>query len=211
MAKFVFVTGGVVSALGKGIASASLGNLLKARGFNVILQKFDPYLNVDPGHHEPVPARRGLRHSTTAPRPTWTWATTSAFCARGWAATTTSPPARSTRPRDPQGAPRRVPGPHGAGHPARHRRDQGQHPLPVDNAGDADVAMVEIGGTVGDIESLPFLEAIRQMRRGGQPMATTMFMHLTLVPYIRTAGEIKTKPTQHSVGSCAASASSPTS
>ena len=97
--------------------------------------------------------------------------------------------------RDRQGAARRLSRRHGPGHPARHRRDQGVHPADVD---DADFVLCEIGGTVGDIESLPFLEAIRQLgyELGRERVA---YVHLTLVPYLASAGELKTKPTQHSV------------
>ena len=96
----------------------------------------------------------------------------------------------------PEGAPRRLPRAHRAGHPAHHRRDQGQHPRR--SRDDVDVVIVEIGGTVGDIESLPFLEAIRQLRQD-VGRENTLYIHLTLVPFIGAAGELKTKPTQHSV------------
>jgi CTP synthase len=193
--KYIFVTGGVVSSLGKGIAAASLGRLLKERGLRVTIQKFDPYLNVDPGHDVARSSTARCSSPTTAPRPTSTSGTTSA--------SSTAPLAGEQRhhrahlpERHHQGAPRRVPRLDGAGDPAHHRRDQGGHP-PA-RADENDVVIVEIGGTVGDIESLPFLEAIRQFRHEvGRENA--IFVHLTLVPYIAAAGELKTKPTQHSV------------
>src|SRR5229473_476053 len=125
--KFIFVTGGVVSSLGKGLASASLGALIEARGLRVTLLKMDPYINVDPGTMSPL-----------------------------------------------------------------------QHGEVFVTDEDADLCIVEVGGTVGDIESLPFLEAIREFR-WDLGRENVVYVHLTLVPFIPAAGELKTKPTQHSV------------
>ncbi len=195
--KYVFVTGGVVSGLGKGITAASLGTLLKARGWKVFFQKCDPYINVDPGHDEPVPARRGVRHrrrrrDRPGPRPLRALHRREpdprlerhhrrrlrhGHQAASAAATTSGPPCRSCR--------------------TSPTRSSGGSAL-VAESGDVDVVIAEIGGTVGDIESLPFLEAIRQLPIDvGRENAA--FIHLTLVPYIEPRGELKTKPTQHSV------------
>ncbi|MBU8869441.1 MAG: CTP synthase [Gemmatimonadales bacterium] len=197
MAKFVFVTGGVVSALGKGIASASLGNLLKARGLNVILQKFDPYLNVDPGtmspfqHGEVFVLEDGAECDLDLghyERFTQTNLDQNNNLTAGRVYETILAKERKGEylGRTVQVIP--------------HVTDEIKRriQLPADNDPDVDVVITEIGGTVGDIESLPFLEAIRQFRLE-QDMQDTASVHLTLVPYIETAGEIKTKPTQHSV------------
>ena len=197
MAKYIFVTGGVVSALGKGIASASLGNLLKARGLKVILQKFDPYLNVDPGtmspfqhgevfvlddgaecdldlgHYERFTDTNLDKHNNLT-------------SGRVYETILSNERKGKYLGRTVQVIP--------------HVSDEIKHriTLPAVNDPEVDVIITEIGGTVGDIESLPFLEAIRQFRLE-QPLEDTVSVHLTLVPYIATAGEIKTKPTQHSV------------
>jgi CTP synthase len=194
MTRFIFITGGVVSSLGKGLASASLGALLQARGHKVRLRKLDPYLNVDPGTMSPyqhgevyvtddgaetdldlghyerftgVPARRS--DSVTTGR---IYSTVLAKERRG----------------DYLGATVQV---------IPHVTDAIKEFVQAET-GEEDFILCEIGGTVGDIESLPFLEAIRQL---GNEMGRekTLFIHLTLVPYIRSAGELKTKPTQHSV------------
>jgi CTP synthase len=194
--KYVFVTGGVVSALGKGIVAASLGRLLKARGLRVQLQKFDPYLNVDPGtmspfqhgevfvtedgaetdldigHYERFVDENFLRSASHSAGAVWDTVL------------------RKERKGDFLGATVQVI-PHITNEiKARVRR--------AAEAGPTDVVISEIGGTVGDIESLPFLEAIRQFRREVGP-ANVMYVHVTLVPFIEAAGELKTKPTQHSV------------
>jgi CTP synthase len=194
MTRFIFITGGVVSSLGKGLSSAALGALLQARGFTVRLRKLDPYLNVDPGTMSPyqhgevyvtddgaetdldlghyerftgVPARRS--DSVTTGR---IYSTVIGRERRG----------------EYLGATVQV---------IPHVTDAIKEFIQAD-IGDEDFVLCEIGGTVGDIESLPFLEAIRQLGNElGQ--ARTMFIHLTLVPYIPAAGELKTKPTQHSV------------
>ncbi len=193
--KFIFVTGGVLSSLGKGLASASIGALLEARGLTVTHQKFDPYLNVDPGTMSPFQhgevfvtddgaetdldlghyerfthARLGRNNNFT------TGQIYHAVISR-------------ERRGDYLGATVQV---------IPHITDEICDRIRKVATDDVDVVIVEIGGTVGDIESLPFLEAIRQFRiREGAE--NVIFIHLTLVPYIATAGELKTKPTQHSV------------
>ncbi len=194
--KYVFVTGGVVSALGKGIVAASLGRLLKARGLRVQLQKFDPYLNVDPGtmspfqhgevfvtedgaetdldigHYERFVDENFLRNASHSAGAVWDTVL------------------RKERKGDFLGATVQVI-PHITNEiKARVRR--------AAESSATDVVISEIGGTVGDIESLPFLEAIRQFRRE-VGLANVMYVHVTLVPFIEAAGELKTKPTQHSV------------
>ena len=194
MTKYIFVTGGVVSSLGKGIASASLAALLEARGLKVTLLKLDPYINVDPGtmspfqHGEVFVTEDGaetdldLGHYERFVRTTMTQNnnfTTGRVYSNVIA---------KERRGDYLGATVQV---------IPHITDEIKRCIEV-GADDVDVAMVEIGGTVGDIESLPFLEAIRQMGvELGHDRA--VFMHLTLVPYLSVSGEIKTKPTQHSV------------
>ena len=194
MTPLIFVTGGVVSSLGKGIAAASLASILESRGLKVTLMKLDPYINVDPGTMSPfqhgevyvtddgaetdldlghyerfVRTRMTRRNSVTTGR-------------------IYDNVIRKERRGDYLGGTVQV---------IPHITDEIKRCIDVATAG-FDVALVEIGGTVGDIESLPFLEAIRQIRteRGAEKV---LFMHLTLVPYIAAAGELKTKPTQHSV------------
>ena len=194
MTKYVFITGGVVSSLGKGIAAASLATLLESRGLNVTLMKLDPYINVDPGtmspfqHGEVFVTEDGaetdldLGHYERFIRTKLSQKnnfTTGRIYERVL---------RKERRGDYLGGTVQV---------IPHITNEMKDAIEA-GAGDVDVALVEIGGTVGDIESLPFLEAIRQMRieKGHH---NVMYMHLTLVPYIAVAGEIKTKPTQHSV------------
>ena len=194
MTKYVFITGGVVSSLGKGIASASLAALLEARGLKVTLLKLDPYINVDPGtmspfqHGEVFVTEDGaetdldLGHYERFVRTTMTQKNN--FTTGRIYENVISKERRG----DYLGGTVQV---------IPHITDEIMRSI-REGAGDADVAMVEIGGTVGDIESLPFLEAIRQMGvEEGHNNA--LFIHLTLLPYISAAGEIKTKPTQHSV------------
>lgn len=194
MTRYIFITGGVVSSLGKGIASASLGAVLEARGLKVTLMKLDPYINVDPGtmnplqHGEVFVTNDGaetdldLGHYERYVRVTMS-KTNNFTSGRVYANVI-----RNERRGDYLGGTVQV---------IPHITDEIKKCI-VNGAGDVDVALIEIGGTVGDIESLPFLEAIRQMRvELGRHNA--LFIHLTLVPYIQTAGEIKTKPTQHSV------------
>ena len=194
MTRFIFVTGGVVSSLGKGIASASLAAILEARGLKVTMLKLDPYINVDPGTMSPfqhgevfvtedgaetdldlghyerfIDTKMSKRNNFTAGR-------------------VYEHVLRKERRGDYLGGTVQI---------IPHITDEIKRRVYRGSEG-AEIALVEIGGTVGDIESQPFLEAIRQMKfELGSNRA--LFMHLTLVPYIATAGETKTKPTQHSV------------
>ena len=194
MTRFIFITGGVVSSLGKGLASAALGALLQARGFKVRLRKLDPYLNVDPGTMSPY--QHGEVYVTDDGAETdldlgHYERFTGVATRRGDNVTTgriyQKVIARERRG-DYLGATIQV---------IPHVTDAIKEFIRSDIA-DEDFVLCEIGGTVGDIESLPFLEAIRQL---GNELGRdhTMFVHLTLVPYIASAGELKTKPTQHSV------------
>jgi len=194
MTKFICVTGGVVSSLGKGIAAASLGAILEARGLKVSLVKLDPYINVDPGTMSP------FQHGEVFVTDDGTETDLDLGHYERFVRTTTGRNSNFTTGRiyerviakerrgDYLGATVQV---------IPHITDEIKHCIRM-GAGDADVCMVEIGGTVGDIESLPFLEAIRQLGvEAGRN--NVLYMHLTLIPYIATSGEIKTKPTQHSV------------
>jgi CTP synthase len=194
MTRYIFVTGGVVSSLGKGIAAASMAAVLEARGIRVTLLKLDPYINVDPGtmspfqHGEVFVTEDGAetdldlghyeRFTHTIMKRTNNFTTGRVYNAV----------LRKERRGDYLGGTVQV---------IPHITDEIKRRV-VLGAGDADVAVVEIGGTVGDIEGLPFLEAARQLKVEMGP-SRALLMHLTLVPYIATAGEIKTKPTQHSV------------
>jgi CTP synthase len=194
MPRYVFVTGGVVSSLGKGITAASLGAILEARGLRVSMIKLDPYLNVDPGTMSP------FQHGEVFVTADGTETDLDLGHYERFVRTITGRNSNFTTGRiygsviakerrgDYLGATVQV---------IPHVTDEIQRCIRL-GAGDADVCIVEIGGTVGDIESLPFLEAIRQMGvdLGHQQC---IYVHLTLVPYISTASEIKTKPTQHSV------------
>jgi len=194
MTRFVFITGGVVSSLGKGIASAALGALLQARGFSVKLRKLDPYLNVDPGTMSPY--QHGEVFVTDDGAETdldlgHYERFTGVHATRLDNATTGriySEVIAKERRGDYLGATVQV---------IPHITDEIKETIVRGTSG-VDFVLVEIGGTVGDIESLPFLEAIRQLGNElGRERA--MFVHLTLVPFIPSAGELKTKPTQHSV------------
>jgi CTP synthase len=194
MTRFVFVTGGVVSSLGKGIASASLGAILEARGLKISMVKLDPYINVDPGTMSP------FQHGEVFVTADGTEADLDLGHYERFVRMTTGRNSNFTTGRiyerviakerrgDYLGATVQV---------IPHITDEIKYRIRM-GAGDADVCMVEIGGTVGDIESLPFLEAIRQM---GVELGRNqvLYMHLTLVPIVGGSGEIKTKPTQHSV------------
>ena len=194
MTKFVFVTGGVVSSLGKGIASASLAAILESRGLKVTLIKLDPYINVDPGTMSPL--QHGEVFVTDDGAETdldlgHYERYTSAVLSKKSNFTTGQiyfSVINKERRGDYLGGTVQV---------IPHITDEIKSKI-IENAKGADVAIIEVGGTVGDIESLPFLEAIRQFRfdRGH---GNALYIHVTLVPYIRTAGELKTKPTQHSV------------
>ena len=193
--KFIFVTGGVLSSLGKGLAAASIAALLKARGLRVSIQKLDPYINVDPGTMNPfqhgevyvtddgaetdldlghyeryLGIHLSQRNNYTSGRIYNTVIT-------------------KERRGDYLGGTVQV---------IPHITDEIKSSILSLAGDDLDVALVEIGGTVGDIEGLPFLEAIRQLR-ADLGKDNVLYIHLTLVPYIKTAGEVKTKPTQHSV------------
>ena len=194
MTRFVFVTGGVVSSLGKGIASASLGAILEARGLKISMVKLDPYINVDPGTMSP------FQHGEVFVTADGTEADLDLGHYERFVRTTTGRNSNFTTGRiyerviakerrgDYLGATVQV---------IPHITDEIKYRIRM-GAGNSDVCMVEIGGTVGDIESLPFLEAIRQM---GVELGRNqvLYMHLTLVPIVGGSGEIKTKPTQHSV------------
>ncbi len=194
MTKFIFVTGGVVSSLGKGIASASLAALLEARGLKVTLLKLDPYINVDPGtmspyqHGEVFVTEDGAETDLDLGHYERFVRTTMGRNNNFTTGRIYESVIRKERRGDYLGGTVQV---------IPHITDEIKRSI-LQGAGNADVAMVEIGGTVGDIESLPFLEAIRQM---GVELGNvnTLYMHLTLVPFLAAAGEIKTKPTQHSV------------
>ncbi len=192
--KFIFVTGGVVSSLGKGISASSIGALLESRGLKVSMQKLDPYINVDPGtmspfqHGEVFVTKDGaetdldLGHYERF---------TNSEISRASNFTTGQiydSVISKERRGDYLGATVQV---------IPHVTDEIKGLIRADAEG-KDVAIIEVGGTVGDIESLPFLEAIRQFR-GEDGRDQILYVHLVLVPYIRTAGELKTKPTQHSV------------
>ncbi|MFU8820347.1 MAG: CTP synthase [Gammaproteobacteria bacterium] len=194
MTCYVFVTGGVVSSLGKGIAAASLGAILEARGLKVSMIKLDPYINVDPGTMSP------FQHGEVFVTNDGTETDLDLGHYERFVRTTTSRHSNYTTGRIYQNVIAKERRGEYLGATVQvipHITDEIKRSVRA-GAGDADVCMVEIGGTVGDIESLPFLEAIRQMgsELGRDRVA---YMHLTLVPYIATSGEIKTKPTQHSV------------
>ena len=192
--KFIFVTGGVVSSLGKGLAAASIGCLLEGHGYRVTLQKFDPYVNVDPGtmspyqHGEVYVTTDGAetdldlghyeRFTSTVTTRDHNWTTGKIYLSV----------IQKERRGDYLGRTVQV---------IPHITNEIKNGLRAVSQ-DVDIVLVEIGGTVGDIESQPYLEAIRQFRRD-VGREHTLYIHLTLVPYIGTAGELKTKPTQHSV------------
>jgi len=195
MTKFIFITGGVVSSLGKGIAASSLAAILEARGLNVTMTKLDPYINVDPGtmspfqHGEVFVTQDGAETDLDLghyERFLKTRLTKKNNFTTGQVYESVL---RKERKGEYLGATVQV---------IPHITDEMKRRVYASADTDIDVAIIEVGGTVGDIESLPFLEAIRQM---GVELGRdrSLFIHLTLVPYIKTAGEIKTKPTQHSV------------
>ncbi|RDH90596.1 MAG: CTP synthetase [endosymbiont of Seepiophila jonesi] len=194
MTRFIFITGGVVSSLGKGIAAASLAALLEARGLKVTMIKLDPYINVDPGtmspfqHGEVFVTNDGAETDLDLGHYERFIRTTMGQSNNFTSGQIYESVIRKERKGEYLGGTVQV---------IPHITNEIKESV-LRGAGDADVCLVEIGGTVGDIESLPFLEAIRQMgvEMGHQ---RALFMHLTLVPYIKVSGEIKTKPTQHSV------------
>jgi CTP synthase len=194
--KYVFVTGGVVSSLGKGITAASLGRLLKARGLKVQVQKFDPYINVDPGtmspfqHGEVFVTEDGAETDLDIGHYERFIDENLSRTANHTAGAIWDRVIRKERKGEYLGSTVQVI-PHITNEIKERIRS-------TTEASDCDVVVTEIGGTVGDIESLPFLEAIRQFRREAGP-ENVCYVHVTLVPFIDTAGELKTKPTQHSV------------
>ncbi len=193
MTRYIFITGGVVSSLGKGIAAASLGTILEARGLKVTMMKLDPYINVDPGtmspfqHGEVFVTEDGAETDLDLGH----YERFVNFTANQLNNFTTGRiyqnVIRKERRGEYLGATVQV---------IPHITDEIKRSVRAGAEG-YDIAMVEVGGTVGDIESLPFMEALRQM--GVEEGNNALFMHLTLVPYIAAAGELKTKPTQHSV------------
>ena len=195
-AKYVFVTGGVVSSLGKGITAASLGRLLKARGLKVQVQKLDPYLNIDPGtmspfqHGEVFVTEDGAETDLDIGHYERFIDENLSRNASHTAGAVWDRVLRKERKGEYLGSTVQVI-PHITNEIKERIRRMAE-------ATDCDIVITEIGGTVGDIESLPFLEAIRQFRREVGP-ENVLYLHVTLVPYIEAAGELKTKPTQHSV------------
>ncbi len=194
MARFIFITGGVVSSLGKGLMAASLAALLQARGYKVRIRKFDPYLNVDPGTMSPY--QHGEVFVTDDGAETdldlGHYERFTGVSARQSDNITSGRVYRDIIARERRGdylgaTVQVIP----------HVTDEIKA-FALADQGDHDFILCEIGGTVGDIESLPFMEAIRQLRNELEPLQT-LSVHVTLVPYIKAAGELKTKPTQHSV------------
>src|SRR4029453_13456992 len=192
--KYIFVTGGVVSSLGKGLAAASIGCLLEGHGYTVTLQKFDPYINVDPGTMSPY--QNGEVYVTDAgAEPDLALGHYERFTN-----TTTNRNSNWTTGKIYQSVIQKERRGDYLGRTVQvipHITNEIKDAIRA-AAAEADIVLVEIGGTVGDIESLPFLEAIRQMRQD-VGRGNSLYIHLTLVPFIGTAGELKTKPTQHSV------------
>jgi CTP synthase len=195
-AKYIFITGGVVSSLGKGITAASLGTLLKARGLKVGVQKLDPYMNVDPGtmspyqHGEVFVTEDGAETDLDLGHYERFIDENTSRASNSTAGSVYNTVIRRERKGEYLGSTVQV---------IPHITDEIKNRiLRVSSSSDVDIVLVEIGGTVGDIESLPFLEAIRQLRTQlGRD--NVLYLHVTLVPLIEAAGELKTKPTQHSV------------
>ena len=199
MARYIFITGGVVSSLGKGLMAASLAALLQARGYKVRIRKFDPYLNVDPGTMSPY--QHGEVYVTDDGAETdldlGHYERFTGVSARQSDNVTSGRIYQQIIARERRGdylgaTVQVIP----------HVTDAIKQ-FALADADDLDFVLCEIGGTVGDIESLPFMEAIRQLRNELGPQQTVS-VHVTLVPYIAAAGELKTKPTQHSVRELAA-------
>ena len=194
--RYIFVTGGVVSALGKGIAAASIGQLLVSRGISVTLQKFDPYINVDPGtmspfqHGEVFVTEDGAEADLDLGHYERFTDVNTTRASNATSGAIYNSVIRRERRGDYLGGTVQV---------IPHITDEIKNRIRlVAESADVDIVITEIGGTVGDIESLPFLEALRQFQVD-EGRDRCMFMHLTLVPYLGHAGELKTKPTQHSV------------
>ena len=202
MTKYVFVTGGVVSGLGKGITAASLGRLLKARGYKVTMLKFDPYINIHPGTMNPVQHGEvfGTDDGAETDLDLGHYERFISSKMHRFNNFTTGQIYKSVLEKERRGeylgkTVQVIP------HITNEIQEFILRGARNSCGGECDVAVVEIGGTVGDIESLPFVEAIRQMSfRVGRGNAC--FIHLTLCPYVAAAGELKTKPTQHSVMMC---------
>ncbi|MEF3400713.1 CTP synthase, partial [Listeria monocytogenes] len=196
MTKYIFVTGGVVSSIGKGITAASLGRLLKNRGLSVTIQKFDPYINVDPGTMSPY--QHGEVYVTDDGAETdldlGHYERFIDINLNKYSNVTTgkvySEVIKKERRGDYLGGTVQV-----IPHITNELKDRVFRAARMTNS---DIIITEIGGTVGDIESLPFLEAIRQIK-GDVGAENVLYIHTTLIPYIKAAGEMKTKPTQHSV------------
>src|ERR687889_146834 len=194
--RFIFVTGGVVSALGKGIAAASLGRLLVARGLSVTIQKFDPYINVDPGtmspfqHGEVFVTEDGAETDLDIGHYERFIDANLSRNANHTAGSVWDTVLRKERKGEYLGSTVQV-----IPHITNEIKERIRR---VAEASDTDVVISEVGGTVGDIESLPFLEAIRQFRREAGA-ENVVYIHVTYVPFVDSAGELKTKPTQHSV------------
>ncbi len=202
--KFIFITGGVLSSLGKGLAAAAIGSLLESRGMTVTFQKLDPYINVDPGTMNPF--QHGEVYVTDDGAETdldmghyerYTNAVMAQINNYTSGRIYYSVIMKERRGEYLGGTVQVIP----------HITDEIKRAV-LQLDGTVDVAIIEIGGTIGDIEGLPFVEAIRQLR-GDLGREYTLFIHLTLVPYIKTAGEVKTKPTQHSVKELLASGIQP--
>src|SRR5271167_44914 len=196
MTRYIFITGGVVSSLGKGIASASLGAILEARGLSVTLMKLDPYINVDPGtmspfqHGEVFVTEDGAETDLDIGHYERFVDENLSRASNHTAGAVWDRVLRKERKGEYLGSTVQV---------IPHITDEIKTRIrSVAKASDTDVVISEIGGTVGDIESQPFLEAIRQFRREVGP-ENVLYIHVTLVPFIPNAGELKTKPTQHSV------------
>lgn len=196
MTRFVFCTGGVVSGLGKGVTLASIGRILKARGYSVVIQKLDPYLNIDPGTMSPF--QHGevfvLDDGTETDLDLGHYERFTDVSLTGYSTVTAGQIYSEVLSSERRGA---YLG--GTVQVIPHITDEIKRRIRlVSEQSGADVVLVEVGGTVGDIEGLPFLEAIRQMR-SDVGMQNTCYVHLTLLPYIKSTQELKTKPTQHSV------------
>ncbi len=192
--KFIFVTGGVVSSIGKGLTAASLGSLLESRGFKISMMKCDPYINVDPGTMSPL--QHGEVYVTNDGAETdldlgHYERFTSVQLTRGHSITAgqvyESVISRERRGDYLGGTVQVIP----------HITDEIKKRI-IKTSHDVDIAIIEIGGTVGDIEGLPFIESIRQLR-ADVGFENSIFVHVTYIPYIAAAGELKSKPTQHSV------------
>ncbi|MEN0066296.1 MAG: CTP synthase [Myxococcota bacterium] len=192
--KFIFVTGGVLSSLGKGLSSAALGAVLEARGLNVTIVKMDPYINVDPGTMSPY------QHGEVFVTDDGAETDLDLGHYERFLSTRMSQANNFTTGRIYKGVIERERRGEYLGRTVQvipHITDEIKRRI-QEAAKDVDLAIIEVGGTVGDIEGLPFLEAIRQVRQDSGP-ENVLYIHLTLIPYISTAGELKTKPTQHSV------------